>query len=254
MAFAEIYNKGGTDKTCIVNVRTGLIQPFQAPNWMDLRIGWFLSITDKTNDDLITGLAETIGTEPRPVLSFVDRYAIGLTDKVARHTFLGFTNVGRPRTNPSIGSSKLISSDGGIGTSNTNFWRVKNEINDGWSAMILDRSIMRAGSTGGIQQHFVQNAGGAGGYATLSMIRFRRDTPTSRIITMTIKQGTNSSDILYSNTPTVDILQTNLEAFPAGVQQLGPVELSAAPDAFFYQWPFANSRLRIHAVGFLKAG
>ena len=58
----------------------------------------------------------------------------------------------------------------------------------------------------------------------------------------------------FPGTPTSDLIQTNLEAFPTTVNTIGPVELSVVPDAFHYYWPFTLSRLRIHAVGFLKAG
>lgn len=253
MGFGKIYLKGGSEKVVIPNIRTYLVQGFQAPNWLDLRIGWFLSITDKTNDDLITGLPETIGVTPRSPLDFTDRYAIGLTNKVGRQTFLGYTNNGPLRGLPgrSIGNSEILSSDAGIGTSNTNFWRVKNGLSNLFNVQIIDSGRVRTGNSAVLQQHFPQSVAGAGGWAVLSMIRFTRSTARSKVITMMIKQGTNTSDILFSSTPTLDILQTNLAAFPTGVQQIGPVELSAVPDAFYYQWPFVNSRLRIHAAGFL---
>lgn len=252
MAFAEIYNKGGTDRTCIINIRTLLAQGFQAPNWTDLRFGWFASLTQAAADDTITGLAEEIGTPPRPQLDFFDRYAIGLSSVAG--LFLGYTNCGRPeRQAGSIGTSKLVSSDTGIGTTNSNYWRAKNEVSDDYTAMIIDRGQQRAINQGGWQPHFAQaNIGttGPAGYASLLMLRFRRDTPISRVIRMEIPNNV----ILYTNTPTADILQTNLETFPAAIKQLGPVELSVVPDKMYIYWPFTLSRLRLHCVGFLQAG
>lgn len=252
MPFGKVFNKGGTDKTVIHNVRVRRAQPIQAPGWTDLRVGWLLSLTNAAADDTITTLTETIGTEPRPFLPWTDRYAIGLTDRTTGGTFLGYTNVLGPRINPSVGSSKLVSSDAGIGTSNSNFWRPKNELSDLTNAAIIDGGMVRSHNGAAIPQHFVQNTVGAGGYATMLMIRYRRSSANSRTIRMEIKQGTNACDILFTNTPTKELLLANLEAFPTTVQQIGPVELSQAPDAFFVYWPFTLSRLRIHAEGFLR--
>jgi len=232
MSYAKIYLKGGTEKTLILNVRTALLQGFEAPNWTDLRCGWLVSLTQAAADDTIITLTETIGTEPRPFLPWSDRFAIGLTDKATRNTFLGYTNNGPLRPSPSVGSSKLISSDAGVGTTNANFWRPKNEIDDKYNVQIHDGNIVRARNNAVLQPHFVQNTGGAGGYATLIAIRYRRDAPRSKVIRMEVKQGTNASDILFTNAPTADLLKTNLESFPTTVQQIGPVELGVEPDAF----------------------
>ncbi len=250
MAYAEIYNKGGTDKTVITNVRTALLQGFQAPNWKDLRFGWFVSITDDSGDDTITGLSEDIGANDSVPHEFTDRYAIGI-GSFTPPIFLGYTNIGRPAI-PDLGRSRLVSSDVGIGTSNANYWRCKNGRNDDWSAAIIDGRTSLAVNHGAYQPHFAQaniGAGGPAGYATLLMIRYRRDTANSRTIRMEIP----STDQYFSSTPTKDILQTQLQGFPATAQQIGPVELSAIPTYMYLYWPFVGSRLRLHCCGFLKS-
>ena len=57
---AECYQKTVDDRAIILNPRAYYAHPFLAPDWTDLRVGFFLSLTDKTNDDLTTGFAETI--------------------------------------------------------------------------------------------------------------------------------------------------------------------------------------------------
>lgn len=252
----EIYNKGGTDKTDIMNVREGVIQPFVATDWLDLRIGWLLSVTDDTGDDTITGLSETIAG---PFLGFYDRYYIGLIDHTG-NLFMGYTNRGQTDNQPTRGSSKLVSSDSGIGTTNTNFWRPANGDNDNWTVQIVEgingRPSVRGQSLNGAQIHLVQDTVGAGGYATLIMLRLQRDNVANRrkLISMSFKSDTvaKNGDVLYTNSPTKDLLTTNLEAFPTSVQTMGPFEFQEEPDALFWYWPFHQSRLRVHAYGIVK--
>lgn len=260
MAFAEIYNKGGTDKTVIINARTRAITPFLAPGWTDLRIAWCLSLTQASADDTITTLTETIGTEPRPLLDSNDRYFIGVIDRVAGLTFAGFTNRGDGGRERTIGSSKLVSSDSGIGTTNSNFWRPKNEVSDIASISIVDRHATRARSVDGSQIHFAQaNIGGSGpaGYATVLSIRITRDNPDTRakIVTVSTKRDVvgHRGDVLFTSTPTEELITANLQAFPTTVQQLGPVELSEELSALYLYWPFRLSRMRVHGWGILKA-
>jgi hypothetical protein len=239
----------------ILGVRENVFQPFEALNWLDLRIGWFLSLTKATNDDDQTGLAESIGTDPT-LLSDDDRFRIGVTDSATGTTFMGYTNRGTESNRAfTSGESDLVSSDAAIGTSNAFFWRPKNSRGDSISALMLDSSTMvRAISSDGVQPHFPQVPASAGGYATMLAIRLKRDNVLSRanMITMTMKQGTHSSNILFTNTPSRDILQANLESFPATVQTFGPVQMSQVPDTIVCYWPWHNSKLRIHCMGILK--
>jgi hypothetical protein len=250
---AAIYSKSG-EKLILCAVREAHVRPFQATDWTDLRVGFFLSLTQSGADDTITGLAESIAG---PSLGFTDRIAIGLTDSATGQTFLGYTNLAGRRV-ISIGSSDLVSSDVGIGTSNTNFWRPKSGASggDNHTLRIIDSGESRASAGDGSQPHFVQNVGGAGGYSTFFGLRFTRPDASgrSKIITMQVKKtiGGHSSDILFSSTPTNAIGEAQLESFPTDVQTLGPVELTHAPDTFFFYWPFHSSRLRIHEVCLVK--
>lgn len=250
----KVYYKG-TDGIIIPDTRVCLYKPFVAPGWRDLRIGFFLSVTNVTNDDLITGLAETIAGATLTQ----DRYWIGVKNggtfpRFVDTTFIGFTN-SRPidgATEPAS-DTRLSSSDIGIGTTNTNFWRPNNATSSAESAMIIDGSTVLAGSTTGVQQHFPQNVAGAGGYSTLLGMRLLRDTGSSLEVRCHLKQDTNNGDLLYSSTPTKPLMRDTLKTFPTGTQVLDSVvALSEVPTGFYFYWPFANSRLRIHAWGFLK--
>jgi hypothetical protein len=252
---ATVINKGGTDKTVIMAIRELLAQPFQAPEWLDLRVGFLLSLTKAAADDDPTGLAEEITGN----LGASDRFQVGLTDRQTGTIFIGYTNRGQGSRPITTGTSKLVSSDIGIGTTNAWFWRPKNSISDHWSFQMVDADgVQRAISTDGSQIHFPQDVANAGGYAVLLSMRLTRDNTTTRakIITVTIKKATaggHSGDVLFTNLPTAALLQTNLQSFPATVQQFGPVEMSQVPDVMFVYWPFRNSRIRIHAMGVVKA-
>lgn len=255
---AKIYLKGGTEKTLILAVREAYYQPFSATNWTDLRIGFFLSIVDSADpagDDDPTGLAEEIGVPPLPFLPWTDRFSLGLVDSHTGRVFLGYTNnIGsRPLTN---GTSQLISSDNGIGTTNAFYWRVKNEVGGNRDNLkIMDNDMIRARDVAGSNLHLPQVPASAGGYCTLVALRFQRDDARgrARVIKMSAKIGTNNGDILYTDTPTDTLLETHLQAFPSTVQTLGPVDLSQTPDTLWAYWPFHGSRLRLHCYGILRA-
>ena len=262
MADAKVVNlAGGTDKTVILNVRAGVIQPFQAPNWVDLRFGFLLSLTKAAVDDDTTGLAETISGLTLPP---EDRYWIGIKNsnneqlpRTEGTQFIGFSNTFGGSIALDAGDSILSSSDLGVGTTNAYFWRPRNSDSNAHTAVITDGNVPRArvgGTPGVCAQHFPQNASGAGGYAVLLQVRVTRQDPTSKRVTAQVKIDTNSADTLFTNTPTDDVLLGGLEALPATVRTMGPVTLTAVPDALFLYWPFHNSRLRFHAMGILKAG
>ncbi len=256
---AKIYLKtvpGPDEKVLILAVREAHFRPFQATDWTDLRVGFFLSIcgnADPGEDDTITGLSETIGGD---FTDASDRVRIGLTNRTTSTVLLGYTNMSAGRVQHNLGNSQLVSSDVGIGTTNAFFWRPKNGFDNGSAVKIIDSGFIRANGVTGSQPHFVQDTTGAAGYCTLLGLRFTRPDAGGRsnIITMQVKKavGGYSSDILFNSDPSNAVAEAQLESFPTDVQTLGPVELSHVPDTFFFYWPWHNSRLRIHQVCVLK--
>ncbi len=268
---AEIYDKGPGEKTLILNVREWFVYPFEAPNWLDLRAGAFLSITDASNDDLPNGaFAETIALPtplvrpPRPA----DRYWIGLKSKTdampmtwrpnprpgeppRMNVFCGFTNSWFG-ANTDKGDSKLVTSDNQVGTTNANFWRAANSLSDVWNSLISEDAYARA-HIDGLPQHFPRDVVAAGGYSVLLAVQLTRESPQSTVITMNVKATNNNADMLYANTPSNDLLHSTLSNWTADLRSAGPVQVSQVPDALYFYWPFRASRLRIHACGVLKA-
>jgi hypothetical protein len=246
---AECYQKTPADRVIILNVRAFYLQPFIVSNWTDLRLGFFLSLTDEVSDDLTTGLAETIVNPGHAQAS--DRYVLGVVDTVTGGTFAGFTNLGA-RVPDAQGDSTLVSSDAGVGTG-TAFWRPGNSENNTWSAAILNGGFNLTPPVDNLQQHFPQDtATVAAGYAVLLGLQLLRDKATSKTLTVRIKSTTKSADMLYSNTPTKELIHQSMESWPASVQ-LGPVSVANVPNAFYFYWPFRNSRLRVHSLGLLRA-
>jgi hypothetical protein len=248
---AECYQKTVDDRIVILNVRGYYIQPFIVGDWTDLRLGFFVSLTDDLADDTVTGLAETIPTTN--VSQPQNRYWIGLKSSDtgipagSATTFVGFSNAG-----DNSGDSLLLSSDSALGTTNANYWRPANSRNNNLSAIILDGSTLRASGSAGLQQHFPQDPVGAGGYAVMLAIQLLRPNPNSRTVRVRIKSSPNSADMLYSNAPTKELIHQTMETWPPSVL-MGPVTLSQVPNAFYFYWPFRNSRLRVHSLGLLRA-
>ena len=69
----KIFNKTSpvADKTVILAVREGLVQPFDAGQWLDLRIGMFLSICSAT-DGTGVSLAELTSVPGKPATATRD--------------------------------------------------------------------------------------------------------------------------------------------------------------------------------------
>jgi hypothetical protein len=260
---AKIYNKGGTEHVLINAVREAHYRPFQATDWTDLRVGFFLSLcgnADPAEDDNpSTGVNEDIPIAGSGV-PWSDRVQIGVTDRATGTVFCGYSNLPANGRLISLGQSKLVSSDIGVGTTNARYWRPSHGSppphGDIDAVHIIDGGISRSTAPDGSQPHFVQDPATAGGYCTLFALRFTRSDAhgRSRIITMQVKKTASghSSDILFNTDPSVTILESQLESFPTTVNTLGPIELSHVPDTMWFYWPFLQSRLRIHCCGILK--
>jgi hypothetical protein len=252
---AKCIQKNAQDRAIILNPRAFYAQPFLAPDWTDLRLGFFLSLcgnADPAEDDVTTGLDDSIPNIVNGPLGSFDRYWLGVLDTVDGQTFAGFTNVGS-RIPDREGDSTLVASDAGTGTG-TAFWRPGNSSNGRFNAAIFDHTRkLTAPNVDNLQQHFPQDAGTvAAGYAVLLGLQLTRDNATSKNITMRIKSTTHSADMLFSNTPTKELIHSSLDPWPASVQ-LGPVTVANVPSAFYFYWPWHNSRLRVHSIGLLRA-
>jgi hypothetical protein len=264
-AVAKIFDKvvgGVSDHTLILAPRCQLVYPIEAPNWQDLRVGFLLSLCGDANptedDDPVTGIGpETVtgGNDPGPAFSW-----IGIktnNDSLPTAPTVGFIGYSA-YSEISQFDSELVSSDSGIGTITTNFWRprsVRLGIPDNsTSAVIMDTGdLMGGGVFTNVNPHFVQNVAGAGGYATLLMLRIQRTNSLhGPSLTVSIKQGTHSSDVLFTSTPTLDLLESNMANYPTTVQSHQVNRVVHVPDALYCYWPFHNSRLRVHALGFMK--
>jgi hypothetical protein len=246
---AEIFDKSG-DNTLILNTRCQLVYPFVAPNWTDLRAAFLLSLTKTDDDDDTTDLGETIDLGANPNTEFVwiglktnnDLLPIG----GANVGFIGYTNWVNPQF-----TSNLVTSDEGIGTDNAFYWRPRPSSNNSAAAAVTDGLGTRANFTN-VNPHFVQDPDNTAGYATLLMLRVTRPNASSRNLTVSIKQGTHSGDVLFTSTPSNDVMEANMADYPSTVQTHTIPNMQNIPDSLYAYWPFHESRLRIHATGFLK--
>ena len=249
----QIYNKAG-EHLVIMAVREALSQPFTATNWTDLRVGFFVSAcqtADPAGDDVTTGIGEVIGTDP-VLLASTDYYIAGIGYSGSPANFLGYSNQGTGPRTPTFGSSRLVTSDSGVGTTNTNYWRIINGVLPDETIQITEGTTIRAHGRGWVL-HVAQDATGvAAGYATLLRLRYQRDNATSRAKIITMSAPVNVSDAIYTNDPSATAMQNDLESFPTSVVQCGPVQLANAPNKLVWYWPYHQSRLRVHSVGILK--
>jgi hypothetical protein len=239
----------------LLGVRESLTRGFSAPNWLDLRVGFFLSLTDELSDDLgtnVAGLSETMAADSGIVQS--NHVYIGLKDRSglmpynAPSVFAGFSSL-------YPGQSRLSSSDIGSGTTNSNYWRPNNLGLPQRSFLVLDGTTVRAhaDTLAPLFVHFPQNTTNAGGYAVLIGMQLLRPNPNSNVVTIRVKSIGQSADMLYSDAPTTQLMHDSLESWPTSLRTFGPFTWSVLPTAFFYYWPFRQSRLRIHCEGFLRA-
>jgi hypothetical protein len=264
----------GSDKLVLLDIREPLIQPIQAPDWTDLRIGMYLSVTtaaasDAPGDPTIAELINPAGGDPTAaILAAHNRYWIGFKDRSkvlpteAGTQFIGWTCPRPPlRLDTSQGPTELLASDYAVGTATSlYYWRVANTASTilptYLNFFLFDGNQSRGGGDTGEALHFVKDTTARPNYAVLAAIRIQRDSKTSKRLTVTIPtDGVGASDLGYTNDPTKSRLRTTLEAWTTGaIKTHGPVDFSKVPDSLFVFWPFRQSRLRIHEWGFIKAG
>jgi hypothetical protein len=201
------------------------------------------------DDPALTGMPETI-TGQGNLLNF---FFIGLSTQ-NQQQFIGFSNL----DGAFVGDSQLTSSDLGVGTSG-HYWRPTN-VPYWWDSFtVLDNGISIANAYPGINAHFYQNVdpgnpAPAGYYCGMLGFRLTRPDANSRTITVFVPNpAVNSADMFWTNAPTAANLMAKLQTWPTtGIQQVGPVTLSAVPDSIYLFWPFSLSRLRCSAFGVFR--
>lgn len=245
---AHVFVKGDGSHVVVLEVREAYYQPFVAPGWTDLRVGFYLSLTNNLVDDTITGLGETLVDALTGESFWIGFKTRGnVLPGNAGVSFIGFGNA-------QVGQNKLISSDAQRGTTNTYFWRNTtiggNNPTEFW---VIDNGVTRYfESEASFSLHFPQDDTGAGGYAGLVGIRLVRPSPISNQISVMIHTNVFSADMGFTNTPTKAVLQAALETWPTSVLTLGPYTFNQIPDSVFLYWPYTLSRLRVHSRGILK--
>jgi hypothetical protein len=228
---AKIITKAGSDQTLILGTREGLLYPFTSPNWTDLRLSAWLSLTTGGADDVspATGVADITNIESLPYSTPRDSFWFGFKTNTTTFPFnagivfqgvafatLGGTNSLRRQTNVLVTTPFCIgiSYDGTTTRQSTNnvFANFPSESSSGYAVAMIARMTRPTGSSLDIRCS----------WATFPTGGF---TSTPDIASLRSFTVTNSGGV--GNTPTTS---------------------SAAPDAVFIYWPWNNSRLRIHAM------
>jgi hypothetical protein len=242
---AEIYQKG-SEKLLILGTREALLYPSVIPNWLDVRFGAFVSITQAVADDTVTGLAETVTTTGAEA----DRLWLGAKSNdnamPRESNFFGITNASGTESSQ---NTILDSID-----TNTR-WRAKHQT-------ATNGLGMSDGTTLSVQTTLhpfrtVQDPVAIGGYATLVLLRMVRSTVGLTVdhfyVAKTTDGGVDYADAgVETNTPTIDLIRSNFQSAVWTEVLSGPKTFTADPSAFYAYWPFINSRLRIHALAIEK--
>jgi hypothetical protein len=249
----KVILQAGTDKAVILAQRQRLVYPFVCPNWTDLQVGMFVSLTQNALDNDLTGLTETLaGSIGHPE----GRVWIGLKDnsgtfpETAGTYFAGISSI--------EGNSYVVEQT----TPNGNYWYV-GSASFGGMALHAYNGVTPAstGSFGGMQMvQFPNTVSVGGGYCGYIGFRFTRSSAGATGVLMNVcypsgAVSPNQSGTLFTSTPTLAGIRAAMRAglfnsteYHAGVT----LATSTSLQAFFFYWPFLNSNLKIHALAIEK--
>lgn len=216
----------GSEQMLILGTRQGLILPFTAPSWTDLRLSLWLSLTKPAADDDNTSLTEA-------TLTYIN---------AADQIWIGFKNNSND-TLPSVAGSKFAglahnSTNSTLSASGTTSWITDTETRgyewEGASNLAFSSGASLALPGTGLN---------ASTYAQLLIIKLTRPNSSSLAVTAVISGDTANR----TATPTIasarSLSRTVASTWSAGAGTFTTV----VPDAIFVYWPYFNSRLRIHA-------
>src|SRR6266404_6899640 len=221
---AKIYSKS-SELNLILGTREGLLYPFTAPSWTDLRLSAWVSLTKAASDDDNTGLAETLTrSTSRDDLFFGFKDNSGTFPRVAGSQFAGIASNTPNRTLTDVGS----------GTS----WRMDaNQL-----AYLFQGTSVNSFEAAG---HLIDLPGttlNSSTYAQFWSAKITRSTGSSLTVT-----PARYFDINTTSTPTIAGLRTLASSVTYTSAGAGAFT-STVPTCVFIYWPYNNSRLRINAL------
>jgi hypothetical protein len=223
-----------------------VVYPFTCPNWIDLRVGVYFSVTTTSNGDDSTNstILETIASSGHVP---GDNYFIGLKANNSSLVGAGGTS------NPAMGFGSYFSTQGAGNMvcghqQGTNYWSAQGT--SATSILWFDTTAIAGASASlnGLQMPAVAPAT-TGGYCVAGILRFSRPGGTG----VQIYDASSSCNFKWTFTPTVAEIRSWLRSPPTTQPwRASGVAIntgaSQVPDAFCAYWPFYNSRLRIHNV------
>jgi hypothetical protein len=241
----KIIAKTASDQTLILGTREGLLYPFTAPNWTELVLSFWWSLTKAAVDDDTTSLSESLTYS-----TMRDRIWWGF--KTNNSNFPTSSGVVFAGSSTVSGASEAIVANG-------NYWETSG-VNQGLLANSFD-GVSSSGTASGGQRPDAPAVAASfpspytNNYAVAWVIALTRPNSSSNVVTA--KQYKPSVQQTYNGIPNPSALPTvaNLRALTIGVRasvtpvsETSPLTLSALPNAVFIYWPYSNSRLRIHAM------
>jgi hypothetical protein len=233
----------GSEQVLVLGVREALIYPAVIPDWLDVRVGAFVSLTKASADDDPTALTETLTTTGDEA----DRLWFGVKDNTnslpRSSCFFGISN---SLATEGAGSSLIESID------SSTRWKARN-------ATVPTGVLVNDGTTisvDGTMEPFrtVQNPATIGGYATLVLLRLVRGAVLAGNTAdhLYVAKTTDVSDFadagVETSTPTIQLIRDNFRSAVWTEVLPGGHTFAVAPNTFYAYWPYSNSRLRIHAI------
>jgi hypothetical protein len=231
----------GSEKVLVLAPREAVIYPAVVPNWLDVRIGAFVSLTKLAVDDDPTGLTETLTTTGAEG----DRLWLGVKDNTNFMPRLSnFFGISNSLATEASGSSLIESID------SSTRWKARNA-NAPTGILVNDGTTI---TVDGTMEPFrtIQNPATVGGYATLVLLRLVRNIVGNTADHLYVVKTHDVIDFadagVETTTPTIAMIRDNFRTATWTEVLTGGHTFSAAPSTFYAYWPYSNSRLRIHAL------
>lgn len=229
---SSIYQKTGSDKTCILAPREYFQRPFDFGDWTEMRIGMYVSGVAASGDDTASA-SELVTT-----VSAADRFTVGIKDSAttALPGEVGSLFVG-------------IGSFGGKSNSGANDFYSNIGANNASSQTFVGTS-QQGGSAGGMSTLTFPTAGPSTGYCGWFGIKF---TIANRgLSTQTISVVSGSYQPISGTDYSASALRTDINNYPFPSADTfawnDGVAAREIPDSIWVRMPFYSNRLRLSCI------